>query len=217
MVPRTKKFAKFLRSIKREHCFILASNFCLWYFIPEQIHWQRIFVIESFFCGIMAKNRICPDLPKFLDQFLPYIQILKTRLEKIAVKVYNTYMKLIKAEFTNVEELNSFQVDKSPSFSFSSSLKPFRMLSRLLCTLLNLWSVSTIRLDSWEIQKLVQNTPSFNPYSCVTCYNPCPIIKIYYCRWYTHAQCCTANKYIFWSSFRNNTVQILIIILCLSM
>ena len=22
-----------------------------------------------------------------------------------------------------------------------------------------------------------------------------PIIKIYYCKWYTHAQCCTANKY----------------------
>ena len=77
-----------------------------------------------------------------------------------------------------MEELHSFQVDKSPSFSFSSSLKPFRMLSRLLCTLLNLWSVSTIRLDSWEIQKLVQNTPSFNPYSCITCYNPCvPLLK----------------------------------------
>ena len=28
------------------------------------------------------------------------------------------------------------------------------------------------------IQKLVQNTPSFNPYSCVTCNNPCvPLLK----------------------------------------
>ena len=43
---------------------------------------------------------------------------------------------------------------------------------------LNLRSISTIRLDSREIQKLVQNTPSFNPYSCVTCYNPCvPLLK----------------------------------------
>ena len=131
-------------------------------------------------------QKICKICPNFWTEFLPYIQKiflqlkkkLKTRSEKIAVKVYNTYIKLIKAEFTNVEELHSFQVDKSP-FSFSSSLKPFRKLPRLLCTLLNLWSVSTIRLDSWEIQKLVQNTPSFNPYSCVTCYNPCVPLLIF--------------------------------------
>ena len=73
-----------------------------------------------------------------------------------------------------MEELHSFQVDMSPSFSFSSSLKPFSILSLLLCTLLNLWSVSTIRLDSWEIQKLVENTPSFNP---GICYNPCVPLK----------------------------------------
>ena len=42
---------------------------------------------------------------------------------------------------------------------------------------LNLRSISTIRLDFQEIQKLVQNTPSFNPYSCVT-YVPCvPLLK----------------------------------------
>ena len=34
------------------------------------------------------------------------------------------------------------------------------------------------QFDSREIQKLVQNTPSFNPYSCLTCYNPCvPLVK----------------------------------------
>ena len=80
-----------------------------------------------------------------------------------------------------MEQLHSFQVDRSPSFSFSLSLQPFCMLSRLLCThhlFLNLRSISTIRLDSREIQKLVQNTPSFNLYSCVTCYNPCfPLLK----------------------------------------
>ena len=59
---------------------------------------------------------------------------------------------------------------------------PFRMTLCLFrdffAPSLNLQSISTILLDSREIQKLVQNTPSFNPYSCVTCYSPCvPLLK----------------------------------------
>ena len=70
----------------------------------------------------------------------------------------------------------------SPSFSFSWSLKSFRMVLCLfldfLAPSLNLRFISIIRLDSREIQKLVQNTPSFNPYSCITCCNPCvPLLK----------------------------------------
>ena len=50
-------------------------------------------------------------------------------------------------------------------------------LSRLLC-IIALRSISIIRLNPREIQKLVQNTPSFNPNSRVTCYNPCvPLLK----------------------------------------
>ena len=42
----------------------------------------------------------------------------------------------------------------------------------------NLRSISITRLCSREIQNLVQNTSSFNPYTCVTCYNPCvPLLK----------------------------------------